>query len=184
MEVSIMKEALFAILLIATPTNALAGIFFEPVLGYEAAEYRSTLTINGASSRMDLDVSGVSAGSRLGYRMGQFFFGGEYALSSMTASGGGGIRPQDIGGFAGLMLSERFRLWGGYIFSSKPKGIEGSGYKAGIGFLLLPVISLNAEYIVRDFNKLSPAIPGIAGYDGEAKGYKISLSLPFGLSSK
>jgi hypothetical protein len=83
-----------------------------------------------------------------------------------------------------------FRVYGGYIFSATGDGkyksngttekltlSDGSGFKAGLGFTLLPFLDINFEFRHGTFSKWKAGSLKVDG-DVDYNIYMIALSLP------
>lgn len=186
---------LFAFLSITIPAHA--ALLIEPVVGYsmglkgkvhEATEGAATLSENDFSGG-----TGPSYGGRLGYQKLGFQVGLDYLKSSIDPSDKkfkGSLDVNEWAAFVGFEFPILFRVYGGYIFSSDATGEyddggktdidlkSGTGFKAGVGFTLLPFLDINFEYRKGTFTELKAA--GIKfDTDVDYNVYMIGLSLPF-----
>lgn len=141
-----------------------AGIFLEPYVGYLSAKH--TGKWDNYVDKLDLpsdSASGAAFGARAGYGIGPLGL----ALDFMTT---GTLKEENnfeskmtnIG--ATVMLGLPIvRFWAGYIFSSQLKletddlsGTEkGSGFKVGAGWSIFPLLSLNLEYLMLNYDSMS-----------------------------
>lgn len=194
-------SVLFALLL-ATGT-AQAGVMIEPYLGYESGTQSAKFKSSYLPSP-NTDLGGVIGASALGARLGYNVLGFWAALDYMAGSGTvkydtSTIKDSDLtrstlGVTAGFDFPILIRAWAGYILKDdstfKGSGTEttlsGGGYKLGVGFQGLPFISLNLEYLVRNFNShKGSAQDAGAGYNFDQSyneyrhnTYLLSVSLP------
>jgi hypothetical protein len=152
-----------------------AGIMIEPYLGYEIT--RNSATVNAAylSSPVDVDkggnTTGVNYGLRLGYKLPVMFW---FALDADMGSGNQKydnslLFPDDsytrtvMGITAGVDLPILLRAWVGYGFSdqltlkhgSTSDTLKGTNTKVGLGFKMIPFMSVNLEYIMRTYTDAS-----------------------------
>lgn len=183
---------------------AKADLLVEPVLGYSMGLHgtvnKGTSTSGGATISKDdfSGGSGPSFGGRLGYQKLGFQVGLDYLHSGINPSDKafkGNLNIDEWAGFVGFEFPVLFRVYGGYIFSANGTGkydppgagtsskitlSSGTGFKAGLGFTLLPFLDINLEYRKGTFTTLKTA-----GYkfntDVDYNVYMISLSLPFQL---
>jgi len=141
----------FAFLLVQ---SASASILVEPVLGYGMGSYKQ-----GAS---DGKMSGVMFGGRAGYGFGPLILAADVMTGTQdikpTAGGSTNADVSTLG--VDLVFNPPMipvRVWAGYIAKETAKAtgmkMEGTGLKIGGGFSLIPMVSLNAEYIMTTFNK-------------------------------
>lgn len=193
-----MKKKIGLLLLLVTSLTATAnasevGLFVEPYLGYNVA---GNLTINGTDQG---SFTGLSVGSRLGVKAPELFFGGlDFAYNPANyiafPTGGtifnGNPYALRLGVILGLELpTVPFRFWVAYNFLDKLNGVvpslstqnamfNGNSFKLGLGYRVLPLMSLNAEFIASNYGDIS--VPGatIATANTNSKTLLISASLP------
>ena len=139
------------------PSLSRASVLIEPYLGY------------GTGSHAIANQSDSMSGAVFGARLGLNYFGLMGGLGYMTGSWSDSatskntIVPSDFGIFVGYNFPVLLRVYGTYGFSSARKysnsGTSGSGnftgsdVKLGIGFSVLPLLSINLEYIAGTFTK-------------------------------
>lgn len=144
---------------------AQAGLMIEPYIGYEMGD----ITLDPVSgSESTFSNSGVGYGLRLGYQMLVPFLALDYRVSSGTSKPNVGTdqdyTSSSLGAVVGVDLP-LIRAWAGYGFSNEAtlKGLggdadtkyKGTYTKAGIGLGFLPIVSINAEYIMNNFSKVN-----------------------------
>ncbi len=149
-------------LLVGFASTANAGIFVEPYLGYGLGSYKFDTT-GGDKGK----ITGPVLGGRIGGEMAMLFIGGDYSmsLSNKMKSDAGGTDPDvtssQLFGVIGANLPI-IRLWAGYGLMNELKEDTvvgditysgGSHIKVGVGLKVIPMLSLNAEYIMSDYKK-------------------------------
>mgnify|MGYP003688564919 CR=1 FL=1 len=90
-----------------------------------------------------------------------------------------------LGFFVGYELPMMVRFWGTYIFSmegiddddTEIKVLDGSGMVFGVGFKVMPFISLNFEISNLATAKRETTV-GEADYDADYSAYTLGISLP------
>lgn len=175
-------SVLFAIAFCAS--NAQAGIYLEPYLGYSSTDYESSSSTNN-------NASGMGYGMKAGYSMLGLGFGLDYSAGTMKTDGTPKteIKSTDIGVFVGYTLPILLKAQASYFFSTKaeldsdPKfTLTGSGMKIGAGYTGLPFVALNFDYFTNSYNKFKfGGTSGTLSPKAEIKGFIISVSLPFNL---
>jgi len=161
-------KKIFALLTIVFgfSTAAQAGLLIEPYLGY----YYGTTISRGVTSSIDVtDTStGLGYGLRLGYKFMVPWVAIDYSASSGTnetdyppGTANVDYAWTGIGVSVGADLPLGLRIFGGYGFTDKAvlkytsgdDTLTGSYTKVGLGFRLIPMLSLNAEYIMHSYTK-------------------------------
>ena len=128
--------------------HASASFLLEP---YAGLNYKGTFHADG-SSKID-DFSGNMIGGRAGIEKMGFMIGmdariGNWEIDDTNKSE---LTTTSYGLFIGYNLPILLRFWGTYVFGGdgtvKDSGdlLSGSGYVLGVGYKLLPFISLNLE---------------------------------------
>lgn len=150
---------------------ASAGVHLEPYVGYAMPKLTAGST--------EEDLKGVIYGARLGYSIPMFAFGAEYMGGSLKDEDGDTGKPGDIGAFVSVEFPVMIRAFATYFVKSKVAfdtgDLEGSGFKAGIGFTPLPLLSVNIEYISGTYDEFDGTkLPT----DYEVKGLALTVSLP------
>lgn len=166
--------------------SAKADLLIEPFLGYETGNFVDN------DGTTDLDVKGVGYGLRLGMKMLGFGVGAEYAGGAMKYDDIGVItyKPKNIGAFVSYDFPIMVRAYLTYFFSADTDieidGVstvgtyKGSGYRLGVGLTTLPFVTINAEYLVRNYDEAESG--GSTGkVDYTMKTYMLSLSFPLSL---
>jgi hypothetical protein len=183
---------------------AMAGILVEPYLGYYSQAVTATFgdgVGGGLLSGQDLkiDASGLGFGLRLGYSFAMAFAAVDYstgtfksavkeqpAIANTTTSD---MTATNLGVTAGVSLP-MVRPYLGYIFDSQIKGdpysYSGSGIKIGLGFSVIPMVAINAEYIMMSYTKqkdsagTETAMGQAAMFkDYKSSGFMVGVSAPF-----
>lgn len=176
--------------------NANAQIYLEPYVGYSMGNQKTDLDVT-STVNIKAKQTGTSSqalyGGRLGYSFLTLAVGGEYmggtiATSSdndITTAGvstktstSGTAGTTNIGAFVALNFPI-LRAFATYFPSSKlDTDTSGSGFKVGLGFYLLPMLALNAEYMSFTYNKYEPTGLTVNSFSSTADLYMISLSAP------
>lgn len=130
----------------AFSTQAQASIVVDPFLAYESGSN---------------DVTGVGFGARIGYGILGFSAGIEYGSTSFSGNGTSGTAT-DLGAYVGYEFPILLRAYLSYFLDSKmdSSGSEftgNGGYKMGVGYTGLPLISINLETIQRKYSKMDGA---------------------------
>lgn len=182
-----------ALLVLFITFQTQASILIEPLVGYQVAgkaEFEGGDSYSGGM--------GPAFGGRLGYQNLGFQIGVDYLNSTLDMDDKDfkdDLKTGEWGAFVGFEFPILFRVYAGYIFSisgetaarDETSGASlktdlngGSGYKAGLGFTLLPFLDINFEY--RNITVDSWKIEGSKQDDDFKYGaYMLSLSLPFNL---
>lgn len=174
-------------------SGANAAILIEPVIGYTAGARMEIKDFEFAGTTVEGDSasggSGFSYGGRLGYQNLGFQVGLDYLNTSLNIDDmKDGLAINEYAAFVGFEFPVLFRVYGGYIFSANGEGktddgdkftmTDGSGFKAGLGFTLLPFLDINFEYRRATFGEWKSGSNKIDG-DIDTSAYMIGLSLPF-----
>lgn len=192
------KKILFGVVVycFAYLSSAQASWLVEPSLGYAA---KSKLTIEGTG--VDVESSGSPAvlGLKLGFQyfglMGGFSYKENLETDYDFVFNGTSFddekeKRRDFGLFIGYNLPTMLRVWGSYYFDTKSETksgpdsgdwISGSSLGLGVGWTVLPLISLNLEYLATSYDKTREA--GVTGdidsaFDVTQKQILLSISLP------
>lgn len=182
----------------ALATESQARLMLEPYLGYELD---SKLTLEGVGGGSDDGgkTSGVTLGARVAYALPMMvWFGLDYSMAK-DATFKGNVSANDtkldrsnLYLDVGVDLPVLVRLWAGYGLMNSTKykftGNEvtlknGTAYKIGAGFTLLPLVSLNVEITSQDYKdfegvSLSGSASDIWSTHKET-GLLLSVSAPF-----
>ena len=127
---------------------------------------------------------GVGYGARLAYTQLGFMAGVDFGMRNLTydKSGFEDSTNQDIGLLVGYEFPVLLRVWGAYLLDSSLKAedsskITGSGFKLGVGYTAMPLVSINLEMINNTYDKVGSAT---LSPKGELQTYMLSVSVPFG----
>ncbi|MCB0414631.1 MAG: hypothetical protein KDD50_09870 [Bdellovibrionales bacterium] len=142
--------------------EAQAGIYIEPYLGYNGG----TLSTTVSSVAISDALSGTMFGARVGYSIPTLWVGLDYSMASglqsyaaSQASLGSSADISRTGITAGFTLIPMFDFMAGYVMSSKIKmgstELSGKGVKLGLGWTMLPLISLVFEYQTLSYDNVS-----------------------------
>lgn len=190
----LLKLFLLTQLLFSITTHA--AVFVEPGLGYNIS---GNLSDTDVPAR-DEDATGLGYYLRLGYQHLGLFGGVSYGLTNLTLEDKQDTTNPDedwggkeLGAFIGYELPVMLRFWGGYIFDTKlerevtsqatKKIYSGNGYKFGLGYKVIPLVSLNLEYKVFTYDEEEDDVGAVAPLTGvdeiEHKSIFLSVSVPF-----
>lgn len=139
--------------------NAHAGFYIEPYLGYEFGESEDP-------SGTD-DHAGTMMGARIGWAKLGFAVGLDYQTGSVEVDDTPkyDVDISDLGLFVGYDFPViPLRVYGTYFFDSKAEPditgaseLSGSGMRFGVGFTGLPIVNINLEKIMRDYDEMDGA---------------------------
>jgi hypothetical protein len=166
------KLLVLAVLIVSTSAHAL---IIEPYTGILASgEYKSGTT--------ELDVSGAIAGARLGFGLLPLLEIGVEAQGKAfkTESPDVPLNGLDTGIFVMYEAPVLLRIWYTHFVSAELNNgvanqFEGDGYKIGIGYTGLPLLSINLEMHSYSYDKLNGAATDTTV---DATALSISLPLP------
>ncbi len=156
---------LFASLIVLTGISAQAGIMIEPFLGYASGKVSVTQTSGTDASSKS---TGTGYGARIGYEfpMG-LVLAGEYAGGSgtITYNAGGSDDKYSSTAISAIVGYSHgmFRGWAGYGFTDEVTNkmstgdivFKGSNLKVGVGVMPIHHLSINFEYIIQKYTKLT-----------------------------
>lgn len=179
---------LFALIAFAFTSSAQAGLLLEPYMGMHV---NSSLTDNDCSSDCEKSISGMALGGRIGFQNFGFMLGlnGKRATYDVEDSTSGDLVTTTIGVFAGYDFPILIRVWGEYIISgtgawddssSNAELNVGSGTTLGIGYKVIPFVSLNLEIGAVNFDEATYD-GGSNSVDTDFNTYMLSVSVPFSL---
>lgn len=164
--------------------KANAGLLLEPFAGMEVS---STGDANGT----DVDITGSAVGARLGFQNLGFMFGLDARRNSWNLeadSSDGDFTFTQLGLFVGYDFPIMLRVWGNYVFSlngedeGKNKYTEGSGLVLGLGYKVIPFVSVNFEMSNTKTTKYKSDTSGNEGdLDYKYSSYLLSVSFPLSL---
>lgn len=173
--------------------HAKADILIEPLIGYQLGTKVEIDNSDSVSGGM-----GPAFGGRVGYQQLGLQVGLDYLNSSVDMDNEDfkkDLKTAEYAAFVGYEFPLLFKAYVGYIFSMSgetsirdddngaalsTKLNGGSGFKAGVGFTLLPLLDINLEYrnvTVDDWKVLSFKMNEDLNYSA----YTVSLSIPFTL---
>lgn len=184
-----------AALVMTLAIKANAGILVEPYLGYEPS---SELKLESLGVNIGGKTSGANLGVRVGYKLPLMLWAAlDYSMMSGGKMKGDLIDAKvdrsnlylDVGfdlpvlarvwlGY-GIMNSQKYKYDGGTDLTLK----NGSNIKLGLGFTMLPLVSLNLEYFMHDYKDYESAA-GSGSTSGawnthKETGVMLGVSVPF-----
>ena len=209
-EVNFSKHIIILIFLsIFALSTTRAGFLIEPYLGYSLG---GSGDFKRNNINYDLSYSSPTLGGRVGYQFLGLMGGLDYSTqtfdmeSDYTDSGNinrtakDGVKKSQLGLFVGYDLPILLRVWFTYYLSSKIEGDDGNdgstqaitsqdtfedggGQAIGVGFKGFPLISLNIEYRMLEYDKYTESRTSDPSYDDklDAKEILFSVSLPLNL---
>ena len=170
-----MRFSLLACTLLFLASPARAGAYLEPDVGFEfgssSQDFKYT---NAAETKANNSPNGLTYGAALGYRKAMLFGAAQYEK-------GMGGHLSDITALGGIYLGLSTRFWLGYILSAKDEVSSGSGFKAGFGTSIGPLLCLNAEYDKRSYSTYQGIAAPTLTYSGTTNSFKVTVSAPLHL---
>ena len=170
-------------LVIGFASTANAGIFAEPYLGYGFGS-----TEDDSTPPTKTDITGPVLGARVGGEFAMLFIGADYSMSLGAKAESSGVSSDiDLTNLYGVVGANLpiIRAWVGVGLMNEAtvKGTPdtkfhgGSHFKLGLGFKVIPMLSLNAEYLMANYKKFEQgALTGTTDIKGNT--VLISASLP------
>ncbi len=203
----IKKSTILAGLLVSCISSAQAATSFmvEPYLGYSLLGGLSATT-SGTTTQLG-SYTGLEVGSRVAVGFDMFFAGADVsyapslgyaapAVASSVTLADAGTTHFKLGAVAGIELPALpLRFWLGYNFidqladssvggGTTSSGASGSSLKLGAGYKVIPLVSINAEYIMTGLASTSSGGTSTNLPTGTSAGMSsllISASVPLGL---
>lgn len=179
-----MRQLSFITFLVLFSANAFAGLLLEPYVGYGSFKNSGTVEIGALKGDLEeTTAKGLMYGGRVGYGIANLAVGLDYGAGSLDDDGDT-TKITQLGAFV-MASFPIVRVWGTYIFSGKEDitsddadlVAKGAGFKFGVGFSVLPMLSLNAEYVMMNFDEVDSDT--VNAIDMDIKGFLISISIPF-----
>lgn len=158
-----------------------AGVLIEPYVGYESGK--------ASGNSGDSTVTGTDYGLRLAYKFPVMFWVGiDAGMGSVTSKPDDGTASTDakrtmLSAVAGVNFPILFRGWVSYGFSDELKfdspdaKMKGTSMKVGLGYTIVPFVSLNFEYVTEKFTEMEFG-GTTTSVDSSGSGYILSLSVP------
>lgn len=179
---------LFGFLAFIFTSSAQAGFLLEPYIGTNLnSTYKDNL--NTCTSNCDGSVSGTAIGGRVGFQNFGFMLGlnGKQVTYDIEHQSND-MKTTTVGAFVGYDFPIMLRVWAEYIFSGTGKFDDSvnseyqlkSGTNLGIGYKLMPFVSLNLEIGAMNFDELKYD-GGSQKLDTDLNTYLVSLSFPITL---
>lgn len=173
---------LIALLLVSFQVRA--GFLLEPFAGMQ-------VNSSGELDGSEFDLTGNTVGTRLGFQNLGFMVGLDGRRMSWnleTDTTDVDYTFTQLGLFAGYDFPMMLRLWANYVFSLE--GIndddtdlilkDGSGLVFGVGYKVIPFVSLNLEVSNLTTKKFDNGVSEV-DYDGDYTSYLLSVSFPLSL---
>ena len=166
-----------------TAPRAHAGLYLEP--------YASYATGSWSESSTNQNMNGLTYGARvaysfpLGFQLGADVSSGNWTDNSTPSYN---VQPTDLGIYAGYDFPILVHVWLTYDVSSQLKytqnsssdTFKGSAFKLGIGFKVLPLLSINFDYEMGTYNKDNNNNTNAYGNLTD-KMFMVGLSIPLNL---
>jgi Outer membrane protein beta-barrel domain len=195
--------ALSSVFLYSAAFAAGVGFGVEPYLGYGIAGSF------GVPNKPSDSYNGIALGARAVVKFADIFFAGpdilylpsiNYSPADQTEIITQTPNSLKFGVVGGIQLLFPLRLWVGYNFVDNASisdtfggttitdQFSGSSWKLGAGYSILPLLSINAEYIAGTYNNLSETIgkvttsgPLSSDRSPSSKVFLLSVSAPLSL---
>ncbi len=172
------RKFIVYIALLSLSFGAQAGLYLEPYLGLELGKQTDT--------NVNESLVGTHVGGKLGWSYFNMAFGLDYMRGNLSAKESGQTdksTSRDVGLFAQFKLP-MVKFAATYFIDSQqemknsPAEYGGSGYKLGVGFTAFPLVSLNLDYIVVNYDELT-GVGAATQMDLDRKSLLLSVSVPF-----
>ncbi|MGE4131683.1 MAG: outer membrane beta-barrel protein [Bdellovibrionales bacterium] len=161
--------------------KANAEFLVEPYAGYHMGTWKTTSPSH--------DLNGISYGLRLGYLSSGFMVGADYMLgkwSDDVTPTSNDWEPKDLALFFGYNFPTLVRLYFAYAFdaeaeltaSGSSSKYSGTGVKFGVGFRVVPLVSINLEMIRDTYDEVNG---NNLSTDLKTNMYGVTVSFPFEL---
>lgn len=190
-------------------TNAFAGLWVEPFLGYSSSTGKITLSNSGPfNGDYEFDYSGTQIGARVGYAFPiALVVGLDYRMGSIDSEQSSGPQTLEtgtvendetsLGIFAAFTTLPLFNFWAVYRFDYETEvtsgdGVgdtfSGAGFGVGAGFTGLPFVSLNLEIFRSTMDErfdasanTTTSLPTNSQSEQDITSVVLSVSAPFDL---
>lgn len=185
----IAQLALLLALVLGAFQSANAALLLEPQVGFSLGSKLDFKDGEKYSGGM-----GLSYGGRVGYQNMGLQLGLDYLASSVDMDDKdfkSNVKTSEWAAFAGFRFPILVKVYAGYIFSATGDSkvdvlgssqnldlSNGSGYKLGVGYTLLPFVDLNLEYRQGTYGEYKVGGTKIKE-DVNFSSYLLSVSLPF-----
>ena len=157
-----------------------ADVLFEPMAGLQFTDVDGSFTVGATTTEVNESANGAYVGARVGYGVIPAFVLGLDINMGMLETDDQDFDTTDLG-LVAIYELPMIRTWIAYIFKAEAdagsSSIEGKGFKLGAGYSGLPTISLNAEYLMLDYDDTSAA--GVTNFSYDRSGFMLSVSAPF-----
>ncbi|MCB0385795.1 MAG: hypothetical protein KDD43_10415 [Bdellovibrionales bacterium] len=145
-----------SLLFVLSTQYATADFLIEPFAGYE------TGNIKDNNSSGEADYKGMAYGLRLGVKMLGLGVGAEYAGGALETDQTPAAKYsfKNMGAFISYDFPVMVRAYMTYFFAADTDidvtptaTLKGSGYRVGLGFTSFPFMTINVEYLVRNWDE-------------------------------
>jgi hypothetical protein len=167
-------------------TQAQAGFLLEPYFGtHMNSQYKS----NNCSSDCEKDVTGTAMGARVGFQSMGLMLGLDAKMAALDVQDSDDpLNYNRYGFFIGYDFPIMLRLWYTHhlsqsteLDSNNPVTYNmGSGYTIGVGYKLMPFVSLNLEVGNDNYDQLEQGSTKVDA-DIDVNTYMLSLSFPISI---
>jgi hypothetical protein len=181
-------------------TSAQAKFLIEPYAGYGMSTLTATSKPSG--TKISTENNGLGLGARAGYVLPMgLWFAADYVTfleTDLKYKEPSGLTDGKVSGSAAYIdvgfdvPAIPLRFWAGYAFmdnaqikgTSSTTDYTGTGYKAGLGFKPIPMMSLNLEYMMHMHDKYKTSSGSEGDVSSAYDDYKastifLSVSVPF-----
>jgi len=167
---------------------AQAGILLEPYLGYELG----TMTYTGVSPNVNFSLSSAALGVRAGVTFPIIFVAADYSMlvgGKMTQDDAASTKWDATGSQLFAEVGAQLPLIRAYIGYGLMNTLEGTSngttnkdeggtaIKVGVGTTFFPLVAVNLEYIMSNYDKYNGNSPS----DTKSNFYMLNVSLPLNL---
>jgi len=164
------KRLMMIIASLCVSSLAQASWMIEPYAGYQLGTVKTDDIVTPVDSTTG-SLNGTAFGARIGYRFFMPWVALDYTYLNGTFKPNNSLlnnadaTQSSLAAVVGVDLPVLFRVWAGYGFmnnlnlkdsvTSITNKLSGSYTKVGLGWTLLPLVSLNLEYQMNNYNKLN-----------------------------
>lgn len=176
-----MKSLVLLALAVLFSSHSKASVFIEPGAGYSWLSYDSN------QNTTLLSMYGLSYGGKAGLQIGGLQLAADYLRSELNIKDGHGdkFNTNEYAALLGYRF-KFFRLYGGYIVSSKIQDSHfdaGKGFKVGASFYLFSHLALSLEHRSVHYSAYTDPEDGTVFKDNY-NATMVMLSFPFGAGMK
>jgi hypothetical protein len=184
------KQLLMVLASVCFASAAQASLMIEPYVGYQLGSVNEKNVVTPANDSKG-SLNGTALGARLGYRFLIPWIALDYTSFSGKLKPSNSLVPDadatqsSLAIVVGADLPVLLRAWAGYGFMNELKlkdtttnKLKGSYTKVGLGWTMLPLVSLNFEYQMNNYSKYNGNDIKSTYSKFDHNAFMISLSLP------